>query len=226
VGDIDAAKTLEMVKKYFGPIPAHPPAVRRVTEEPPQSGPKRVTLAADANPHLIIGWHKPTLPAFEDYVFDVIEALLSKGRTSRFHRSIVQGKQLAEDVSAANGMPGARYPNLFMISGTPRHPHGPDELEEAVYVELEKLKKEPVQKQELEKIVNQLRAEFIRELNSNSGLASRLSYYEIITGDYRYMTRYIDMIEKVTPKDIMEAAKKYLTEENRTVAVLQRKVNP
>jgi len=226
VGDIDAAKTLEMVKKYFGPIPAHPPAVRRVTEEPPQSGPKRVTLVADANPHLIIGWHKPTLPAFEDYVFDVIEALLSKGRTSRFHRNIVQGKQLAEDVNAANGMPGARYSNLFMISGTPRHPHGPDELEEAVYAELETLKKEPVKKQELEKIVNQLRAEFIRELNSNSGLASRLSYYEIITGDYRYMTRYIDMIEKVTPKDIMEAAKKYLTEENRTVAVLQRKVKP
>jgi predicted Zn-dependent peptidase len=138
----------------------------------------------------------------------------------------VQGRQIAEDVSAVNGMPGARYANLFMISGTPRHPHGPDELEEAVYAELEKLKKEPVKKQELEKIINQLRAEFIRELNSNSGLASRLSYYEIIAGDYRYMTRYIEMIEKVTPKDIMEAAKKFLTEENRTVAVLQKKVKP
>jgi predicted Zn-dependent peptidase len=199
---------------------------RRVTEEPPQNGQRRVQLVADANPHLVIGWHKPTLPAPEDYVFDVIEALLSKGRTSRFHRSIVQGRQIAEDVSAVNGMPGARYANLFMISGTPRHPHGPDELEEAVYAELEKLKKEPVKKQELEKIINQLRAEFIRELNSNSGLASRLSYYEIIAGDYRYMTRYIEMIEKVTPKDIMEAAKKFLTEENRTVAVLQKKVKP
>ncbi len=83
-----------------------------------------------------------------------------------------------------------------------------------------------MKKQELEKIINQLRAEFIRELSSNAGLASRLSYYEIITGDYRYMTRYIEMIEKVTPKDIMAAAKKYLVEENRTVAVLKKKEKP
>ncbi len=83
-----------------------------------------------------------------------------------------------------------------------------------------------MKKQELEKIINQLRAEFIRDLSSNSGLASRLSYYEIITGDYRYMTRYVEMIEKVTPKDIMAAAKKYLTEENRTVAVLTKKEKP
>jgi predicted Zn-dependent peptidase len=197
-----------------------------VTEEPAQSGEKRTELVAEANPSLVIGWHKPTLPSFEDYVFDVIEALLSKGRTSRFHRSIVQGKQIAEDVNAANGMPASRYPNLFMVTGTPRHPHTAEELERAVYEEIDKLKKEPVKKQELEKIINQLRAEFIRDLSSNSGLASRLSYYEIITGDYRYMTRYVEMIEKVTPKDILAAAKKYLVEENRTVAVLIKKEKP
>ncbi len=226
VGDINTAKTLEIVKKYFGSIPPHKLEGHHVTEEPSQNGEKRVELVAEANPYLVIGWHKPTLPSFEDYVFEVIEALLSKGRTSRFHRSIVQGKQIAEDVSAANGMPAARYPNLFMVMGTPRSPHTADELEKAVYEEIDKLKKEPVKKQELEKIINQLRAEFIRELSSNSGLASRLSYYEIITGDYRYMTRYIEMIEKVTPKDIMAAAKKYLTEENRTVANLKKKEKP
>ena len=226
VGDINTAKTLEIVKKYFGSIPSHKLESHHVTKEPTQGGEKRMELVAEANPHLIIGWHKPTLPSFEDYVFEVIEALLSKGRTSRFHRSIVQGKQIAEDVSAANGMPAARYSNLFMVTGTPRHPHTAEELEQAVYEEIDKLKKEPVKKQELEKIINQLRAEFIRDLSSNSGMASRLSYYEIITGDYRYMTRYVEMIEKVTPKDIMAAAKKYLTEENRTVAVLKKKEKP
>ncbi|HTZ39605.1 MAG TPA: pitrilysin family protein [Syntrophales bacterium] len=226
VGDIHTAKTLEIVKKYFGAIASHKLEGHPVTEEPLQGGEKRTELIADANPYLIIGWHKPTLPAAEDYVFDVIEALLSKGRTSRFHRSIVQGKQIAEDVSATNGMPAARYPNLFMVTGTPRHPHTAEELEQAIYQEIEKLKTEPVKKQELEKIINQLRAEFIRDLSSNSGLSSRLSYYEIITGDYRYLTRYVQMIEKVTPKDVMAAAKKYLTEENRTVAVLKKKEKP
>ena len=226
VGDIHAGKTLQLVKKYFGPVPSHKLAGHHVTEEPVQNGEKRTELVAEANPYLAIGWHKPTLPSFEDYVFDVIEALLSKGRTSRLHRSIVQGRQIAEDVSAANGMPAARYPNLFMVTGTPRHPHTAEELEQAIYEEIDRLKKEPVKKQELEKIINQLRAEFIRDLSSNSGLASRLSYYEIITGDYRYMTRYVEMIEKVTPKDIMAAAKKYLIEENRTVAVLVKKEKP
>ncbi len=125
VGDINTAKTLEIVKKYFGPIPPHKLEGQHVTEEPAQSGEKRTELVAEANPNLVIGWHKPTLPSFEDYVFEVIEALLSKGRTSRFHRSIVQGKQIAEDVSAGNGMPAARYANLFMVTGTPRSPpHG------------------------------------------------------------------------------------------------------
>jgi predicted Zn-dependent peptidase len=226
VGDINTAKTMAIVKKYFGAIPSHKLEGQHVTEEPTQVGEKRTELVAESNPYLIIGWHKPTLPSFEDYVFEVIEALLSKGRTSRFHRSIVQGKQLAEDVSAANGMPASRYPNLFMVAGTPRQPHTAEELEKAVYDDIDKLKKEPVKKQELEKIINQLRAEFIRDLSSNSGLASRLSYYEIIAGDYRYMTRYVEMIEKVTPKDIMAVAKKYFTEENRTVAVLIKKEKP
>lgn len=226
VGDIHPGRTLEVVRKYFGAIPAHAIPAHHVTGEPVQKGEKRVELVADANPTLIIGWHKPTLPSFDDYVFDVIEALLSKGRTSRFHRSIVQGSQIAEDVSAVNGMPGARYANLFMVTGTPRHPHDAEELEKAVYEQIEKLKKEPVKKQELEKIINQLRSEFIRGLSSNSGLASQLSYYEIITGDYRYMTRYVEMIEKIAPKDIQEAAKKYFTEENRTVAVLVKKEKP
>jgi predicted Zn-dependent peptidase len=226
VGDINTAKTLQIIKKYFGPIPSHKLEGHHVTEEPTQSGEKRAELVAESNPYLIMGWHKPTLPSFEDYVFEVIEALLSKGRTSRFHRSIVQGKQIAEDVSAANGMPAARYPNLFMVTGTPRNPHTAEELEQAVYEEIDKLKKEPVKKLELEKIINQLRAEFIRDLSSNSGLSSQLSYYEIITGDYRYMTRYVEMIEKVTPKDIMAAANKYFTEENRTVAVLIKKEKP
>jgi predicted Zn-dependent peptidase len=217
---------MEIVKKYFGAIPSHKLEGQHVTEEPAQVGEKRTELVAASNPYLMIGWHKPTLPSFEDYVFDVIEALLSKGRTSRFHRSIVQGRQIAEDVSATNGMPASRYPNLFMVAGTPRHPHTAEELERAVYDDIDKLKKEPVKKQELEKIINQLRAEFIRDLSSNSGLASRLSYYEIIAGDYRYMTRYVEMIEKVTPKDIMAVAKKYFTEENRTVAVLIKKEKP
>jgi len=70
-----------------------------------------------------------------------------------------------------------------------------------------------------------MEAGYIRRLQSNSGLAYYLSDYESITGDWRYMIRYMDEIRKITPADVMEAAKKYLVKTNRTVATLVSKKN-
>jgi predicted Zn-dependent peptidase len=226
VGDIDPDATLKVVKKYFGAISRVPLSPLRVTAEPPQGGERRVELLADASPYLLIGYHKPTLPSFDDYVFDVIDALLSRGRTSRLYRTLVQERGLAESIDTANGLPGSQYPNLFVFLAAPRHPHTAKELEGAIYEEIEKLKREPVTARELEKIVNQFRADLVRDLDSNSGLASKLSYYEAITGDFRYITRHIQVIESIKPEDIMKAARTYLTAENRTVATVVRKEKP
>jgi predicted Zn-dependent peptidase len=117
-------------------------------------------------------------------------------------------------------MPGARYPNLFAIYATPRRPHACREVEQAIDAELTRLTREPVAEQELQKVKNQMKADFIRSLNSNNGLASMLSYYETLLGDYRYLTNYIKIIDKITPDEIMQAAQKYLRKENRSVATL------
>jgi predicted Zn-dependent peptidase len=169
---------------------------------------------------MVIGYHKPAMPDFDDYVFDVIECILSKGRTSRFYRVLVEGKALAESVHAVNGLPGAKYDNLFAIFAKPRHPHTNAEIEAAIYNEIETLKTKPVTTRELEKAKNQIRADFIRSLRSNSGLANLLSYFEAVTGSYEYITDHIKVIERVTSDDIMRVAKKYLTPDNRTVAKL------
>ena len=223
VGDISPDVTIDIIKKYFGKIPRQKLPLSHITEEPKQKGERRVELAYDANPRIIIGYHKPTLPSLDDYVFDVIDSILSRGRTSRLFKTLVEKKGVAESVNTANGIPGARFPNLFTIFATPRYPHTCSEVEDAIYKELEKLKSEPVATRELEKIKNQLKADIIKGLNSNSGLASKLSYFEAVAGDFRYITRHIKVIEKVTPEDIMRTAKKYLTRDNRTVAVLKRK---
>jgi len=223
VGDIEAAAALKMVEKYFGALKRQKIPDAHITQEPPQNGEKRLDLSFAARPQLIIGYHKPTMPSHDDYVFDIIENILTRGRTSRFYKTIIDAKGLAESVQAASGMPGARYPNLFTIFGTPRDLHTCAEVEAAIYQEIEKMKQEPVSREELEKTKNQLQADFIRGLASNSGLASKLSYYEIIAGDYRYLTDYLNVVEKITPEDIMAVAKKYLTKENRTVATLVSK---
>jgi predicted Zn-dependent peptidase len=219
VGDINPAETLAVIRKYFENIPAQKTEPPFITEEPPQSGERRVDVIFDAKPQLMIGYHKPPPPAQDDYI-------LSKGRTSRFYRAMVEGLKIAESVDTANGMPGARYPNLFAIFATPRQPHECRELEQAVDAELERLLREPIPEQELQKVKNQMKADFIRSLNSNSGLASMLSYYEVLIGDYRYLTNYIKAIDTITPAGVMQAAQKYLRIENRTVATLVPKRAP
>jgi len=223
VGDLQPSIALKIVEKYFGRIPARKLLSPPITEEPRQSGERRVELIFDAEPQMILGYHKPPPPAFADYLFDIIESILTKGRTSRLFKIVVEEKGLAKSIQAANGLPGARYPNQFVIFATPRHPHTPGELERAINVEIERLQREPVSESELEKVKNQIRADFIRGLDSNAGLASMLSYYEALLGDHRYMTEYTATIDRITTGDILQAAKDYLTPENRTVATLIKK---
>jgi predicted Zn-dependent peptidase len=223
VGDIRPAEVRRIVEKYFGPIPAQMLDTHPITEEPVQMGERRIEVLYAADPKLILGYHKPPPPAFADYVFDLIEALLTRGRTSRLFKTLIEEKRLATRIDANNGFPGARYANQFVVFATPRHPHTTKELETALDVEIERLANEPVSPEELEKVKTQLRAEYIRELDSNTGLAGMLSYYEALLGDYRYLTGYVAAIDKIMPDDIRKSARTYLTRENRTVATGVRK---
>ena len=223
VGDVDPDEVVRTIKNYFGGIPPQAIIPAPVSEEPEQSGERRVEVEFEASPQLIIGYHKPSLPHFDDYVFDVIDILLSDERTSRLYKVLVEEKKIAVSVSTANGLPGSRYPNLFTIFATPRSPHTCDELEEEIYSQIDKLKKEVVTPYELTKVKNRLEASFIRSLNSNAGLASRLSYYQIVAGDWRYLEEHLKIIERVTPEDIMEVVSKCLIKENRTVAKIVKK---
>ena len=223
VGDIRPSEVLRIVEKYFGRIPPQNLDPFTVTEEPVQSGERRIEVLYAADPKLILGYHKPAPPAFTDYVFDLIESLLTGGRTARLFKTLIEEKRLAKSIQAHNGLPGARYANQFVFFATPRHPHTARDVEMALDEEIERLKSEPVSVVELEKVKNKLRADFIRGLDSNAGLAGMLSYYEALLGDYRYLTGYTAAVDKITPDDIQQAARTYLTRENRTVATGVRK---
>jgi len=223
VGDIRPPDILRLVEKYFGQIPPQKLDPFPVTEEPVQSGERRIEVLFAADPKLILGYHKPPPPVFADYVFDLIESLLTRGRTARLFKTLIEEKRLAKSIQAHNGLPGARYANQFVFFATPRYPHTSMEVEQALDEEIERLKNEPVSSAELEKVKNQLRADFIRGLDSNAGLAGMLSYYEALLGDYHYLTGYAAAIDKITPDDIRQTAQTYLTRENRTVATGVRK---
>ena len=212
-----------MIEKYFGRILASREKKNVIPAEPTQTEERKVEVTFDANPMMIIGYHKPNAPAYEDYVFDVLETILTKGRTSRLYNKLVTELQIAKSVSVYNGVPATRYPNLFTIFAQPRHPHTNIELEEMILREIEKIKTQPVTNEELIKAKNNIKMDYIKRLDSNSEIASILSYYEVLLGDYRYFADYLKNIDKVTAEDIQKAAKVYLIKDNRTIATLNKK---
>ena len=220
VGDLQPDEALSVIKKYFERVPAQtlPPPLRTV--EPEQLGERRIQVVADAHPQLIIGFHKPNPPHPDDVACEIIEGLLSSGRTSRLYKRLVDEEKIAAEVSSANGYPGERYPNLFVIFAAPRNPHTAEELEKAILAELERLKSEPVSERELRKVKNQIQTSILRKLNSNSKLAYWLSYGQCLFGDWRYFTERLKSYEKVTADDVRRVTGKYFTSRNRTVATL------
>jgi predicted Zn-dependent peptidase len=222
VGDIDPKATMALMEKYFAPIPPGTPVPPVTAEEPPQGGEREVEIFGDAEPELLIGYHKPSIENPDDYVFDVIDMLLAQGRTSRLYRKLVVEQQLATEVSAFSA-PGSRYPNLFVIDVAPRAPHTVSEVKEAIYRELERLKTEPVTSRELQQVLNTLEFEESRQMSTNGGLARNLTEYEAVTGSWRYLIEHRKKVALVTPADVMRVAAKYFTTENRILGSVARK---
>lgn len=223
VGDINPPDVMRLIEQTFGKIPAAPPTPPIVTREPPQRGERRVEVEFDAEPALAIGFHKPGIGHPDDFVFDVIDSVLSEGTTSRLYTTLVKEKRLAVSVVSDTNFPGVQAPNLFVIAATPRAPHTTAEVEAAILEELERLKTEPVSAKELEKVINNLDADLVRSLRSNSGLASQLSFYHTVAGSWRYIVEARDRIAAVTPADVQRVAAQYLTRANRTVGTLVKK---
>jgi predicted Zn-dependent peptidase len=223
VGDINPKEVIALIEQTFGKIPAAPASPSLVTVEPEQRGERRVEVEFDAEPSIVIGYHKPGLGHPDDDVFDVIDAILTDGLTSRLHTKLVRVKRLAASVNSGANYPGVRAPNLFIITATPLAPHTTAEVEAAFYEELERLKREPVTPKELEKVINNLDADLVRALRSNVGLASQLALYQAVAGDWRYVLKSRDKVAVVTAADVQRVSAQYFTKSNRTVGVLVTK---
>jgi predicted Zn-dependent peptidase len=167
---------------------------------------------------MVIGWHMPAGGGVDQEVFDIISSLLSRGRTSRLYKSLVEDKQIASSVNAGSDF--ARFPSLFTIWASPKAPHTLDEVEKAIYDEVDKLKTDGPSEWELERTRNQIESDYVRGMQSNLGMAFRLSDMQALIGDWSYINKLKGLREKVTSDDVKRVLAKYFTKENRNVAYL------
>ena len=219
VGDVNPQEVKNLAEKYFSSIPSRPKPEPVETEEPPQLGERRVVIEDPSQPMVQIGYHQPNVIHPDNAVFQVISVVMSSGRTSRLYKSLIKEKKIA--ITARAGISWSKYPGLFCFLAVPAKGHTNQECEEAIYAEIEKLKTEPVLPEELTKAKTLVRASLIRQLAYNSGLAELLTFYEVVTGDWRNLFEELNKIEQVNEEDIQRVASEYFTRKNRTVGVIE-----
>lgn len=220
VGEIDIEQTKKLLLNYFGTIPAGAPSPEIRDQEPVQTQERRAKVRFDARPQIMIGFHKPTLPHRDDYVFDLIEQIFCEGRTSRLHQALVEKQKLVQAVGCDAGIPGNRLNNLFLIYATGLGNTSMAQVEKAIDEEIEKLQQAGVSPEELERGRNQLISSRVFKINSNLGLAELLSYTQIVAGDWRYFVKHEEILKSITGKELQAVAQKYLVKSNRTVTTL------
>jgi predicted Zn-dependent peptidase len=217
-GDVNPAEARRFAEKYFGRIPAgpRPPVVHTV--EPPQVGEKRVAVESPAQPYLLIGYKRPDQYSKDDVPLDVLSDILSDGRTGMIYKDLVRDQRIALGAESQATFPGGKYPSLFILFDAPSSGHTIEENEKALYGIIDRVKKEKVDAESLQREKTKLRASLIRQLDSNAGLAQQLCFYQANYGDWRKMFTELDDYNKVTADDVMRVAKTYLVENSRTVA--------
>jgi predicted Zn-dependent peptidase len=218
VGDVDPQQMKQFAHAYFDRLPAAPKTRPVETREPDQQGERRVILEEKTQPFVVMGFHKGDILNPDEDVFDVLSDIIGRGRASRLYTSLIKQKKIAIRVQAGDGDPGEKYPNLMEFFVVPSQGHTPEECEQATYKEIDRLKNEMVTSEELKKAKTRARADLIRTLGDNMGIAEQLAEYQALTGDWRNLFRDIDHINAVTAQDVQRVARQYLNEKNRTVA--------
>jgi predicted Zn-dependent peptidase len=222
VGDVDPAKCRELAQAYFGRLPVRPKPEAVVTREPPQRGERRVKVGLQSQPYLLVGFHKPDFNHPSKVAFDVMTDILSGGRSSRLHARLVKERQIAVSAVCSPSFPGNKMENLFLFMVLPAKGHTPAECEAALDEEIERLQREPVTAEELEKAKIRARAQVIGSLDGNENIAQSLGTYEVLAGDWRELFRRgLQGIPAVTASDVQSLATTYFTRANRSVGIIE-----
>ena len=220
VGDLDPEKTTQEAEKYFSRIPrGTKEAPDVVTLEVTQPAEKRMNAEAETNPQVDILWHTVPFGHKDSYPLAIMGQILST-RTGRLYKGLVLGKQLATETWAWQG--SQKWAGRFNAGGEAKDGVKLDDLEAALYAEIDKLKTDEAPAEELQKVKNNFAAAEYRKLSSNMAILMQLIQNDGL-GNWREINEAAAKYQAVTAGDVKRVAQTYFTKENRAVATYTRK---
>ena len=220
VGDVYLDDVKKYAKKYFSDIPAGKPTMIE-TFEPKQIVEKRIVMTDPAQPLFAAGYHIENGMHPDWPVYEVIADVLGQGRTSRLNKNLVKDQKIAVAAQSFAGYPGSKYQTALLVFAMPVKGKTGYDMEEAIYAEIDKIVAEGITAEELAAVKQRTRANFIRGLQGNAGMAGQLASYQTFSGDWRNLFNQVEEIESVTLDDVKRVAGEIFVKTNRTVAIIE-----
>jgi zinc protease len=217
VGDFDLEQTKAMVSRYFGRIAkAARPVPRDIPREPARTEEKRVVVEeAWPLPAVVVAYHVTYDGHPDAYPLHITSKILSDGQSARITRELVYNKRLALTAFGVGNI--TEDPNLFYAVAIVQPGQTPAAAEAALIAEFEKLKREPVTDQELERAQNQFARDYIVGRESIQQKARHLAHAAVIHNDITTADGEFDIFMDVTTADVQRVAQTYFNEANRVV---------
>ncbi|TNF53973.1 insulinase family protein, partial [bacterium] len=218
-GNINVESVMLKIREEFGQIPRGPEIPEVELEESEQRGERRIIVKKEAElPYVFIAYKAPNISHKDSFALEILTAVLSGGKSARIYRSLIDRKRIA--LTAGAGYSNIqKYPFLFYLYGTALPEKSIEEIERALYEEVERIKKRAPNFRELNRAKNQIEADFIMGQDSIFFQAELLGIFETV-GDWRLKDKYLEEIWKVSPRSVQKAAQKYLVKDKRTVGIL------
>jgi zinc protease len=230
VGDVKPDEVLALAKKYYGNLPSKSLPKLKTFQEVPALGIRRVNLRIPAQlPWVIIAYNTPSLTtdskSADPYALMVLAGLLGGGDSSRLSHDLVRGRQLAVSASADYRLYNL-HSNLLTLSATPAKNTTNEQMQLALQEEIARLQNTLVSPQELARAKALLIAQHVYDQDSRNAQAMNLGLPEVTGLSWRKENEFTRAIENVTAAQIQAVAKKYLTTDTLTIAILDPIVQP
>lgn len=211
-GNVKTDEVLKHAEKWFGSIPKGEKKERKLPVEPPQTEERKLEITADVPYDAIYkAWHMCSRTETDYYTFDVVSDLLSRGKSSRLYEELVKNKKLFSEINAY--LSGDNDPGLLVISGKVSEGIDMKKAEAGITEEVNKLRAKTVEKNELQKIKNNMEASLVFSEMDVAGKALNLAFFELI-GDAKDVNHETEKYQAVKAEQVKELAEKNLVDTN------------